>query len=121
VTPFGEILKRVVEETPGALGGAFADSQGEIVDSFAPTYDAHDFAIVTAHYGVILGHIHAILGIWHYGGPEYFVAQHTSMSLVVVSVTKHYYALLALADPMAVPDALATMHEAATALHREMM
>lgn len=120
MTPFGEILKKVVEQTPGALGGAFADSQGEMVDSFAPAYDAHDFAVVTAHYGVILGHLHAILGIWHYGGPEYFVAQHPKLSLVVVAVTKHYYALLALADPQQVPDALATMREAATALHREM-
>jgi hypothetical protein len=121
VTPFGVILKQVVEKTPSALGGAFADSQGEMVDAFAPDYNAHDFAIVTAHYGVILGHLHAILGIWHYGGPEYFVAQHTKLSLVVVTVTKHYYALLAVTDPMVVPDALATMREAAGALQQEML
>ena len=34
MTPFGEILKKVVEQPPGALGGAFADLQGEMVDSF---------------------------------------------------------------------------------------
>ncbi len=121
MTPFGHILKHLVETTPGALGGAFADSQGEMVDAFAPAYTAHDFAVITAHYGVVLGHLHAMLGVWHFGGPEYFVAQHTKLSLVVVAVTKHYYALLALADPKAVPDALAGINEAAGALRREML
>ena len=30
-----DILKRAVEATPGAIGGAFADSDGEMVDCFA--------------------------------------------------------------------------------------
>ena len=121
MTPFGRILKQLVEKTPGALGGAFADSQGEMVDAFAPAYNAHDFAVITAHYGVVLGHLHAVFGVWHFGGPEYFVCQHTKMSLVVVAVSKHYFALLALTDPLAVPVALARMTEAAGALRQEML
>jgi hypothetical protein len=98
-TPFGAIMRRAVEATPGAVGGAFADSQGEMVDGYAAVPD--DLAILTAHYGVILGHIHAAFGIWHYGGPEYFIAAHRSFGIVVHAVESGYFALLAVRDPAA--------------------
>lgn len=95
-TLFGDIMRRAVEATPGAVGGAFADSEGEMVDSFS-TYDKHDWAILTAHYGVVLAHLHSCFGTWHYGGPEYFIAQHRSLDVLVHSVAHGYYALLAVA------------------------
>ena len=64
---------RAVQATPGAIGGAFADWQGEMIDTFT-TRDAHEWAVLTAHYGVVLGQLHAAFGTWHFGGPEYFVA-----------------------------------------------
>jgi len=121
VTPFGAILKRAVEKTPSAVGGAFADSQGEMVDGFSTTYTAHDWAIMTATYGVVLAHLHAVFGVWHYGGPEFFIAEHVKLCVVVVAVDKHYFAMIAIADPTQVADALASMREAAGALKREMM
>ncbi|MGN6104110.1 MAG: hypothetical protein ACTHU0_03330 [Kofleriaceae bacterium] len=121
MTPFGEILRRAVEATPGAVGGAFADAQGEMVDSFASKYDAHDWAVLTAHYGVVLAQIHAWLGTRHFGGPEYFIAQHASLDVVVHAVEGGYYALLAV-DKIAAPLALAliSLREAASALQKEM-
>src|SRR5690606_40175287 len=53
VTPFSEILRRAVEATPNAIGGAFADADGEMVDSYS-TIDAHEWAVLTAHYGVVM-------------------------------------------------------------------
>lgn len=121
MTPFGDIMRRAVEATPGAVGGAFADSQGEMVDSYAKAYATHDWAILTAHYGVILAHIHAAFGIWHFGGPEYFIAQHGSLGVVVYSIDGGYYALMAVTDPgdRAI-DALSTLRNAASALRKEM-
>jgi hypothetical protein len=126
VSPFGEIMKRAVESTPDAVGGAFADSTGEMVDSFAKTYDPHEWAILTAHYGVILAHLHAAFGIWHFGGPEFFVAQHAKFGIVVHALEGGYFALLAVARTPAsasddfVQPALASLRDAAHALHREM-
>lgn len=128
MTPFGEIMKRAVEATPDAVGGAFADPDGEMVDSFATAYASHDWAILTAHYGVILAHLHAAFGIWHFGGPEYFVAQHQKLGIVVHALDGGYYALLAVerqsndvrSTEDHAQDALASLREAATALHREM-
>ncbi|HEU0036793.1 MAG TPA: hypothetical protein VFQ53_39560 [Kofleriaceae bacterium] len=120
MTPFGEIIRRAVEATPGAVGGAFADPQGEMVDGYTRSYAAHDWAILTAHYGVILAHLHAAFGIWHFGGPEYFVAQHAQLGVFVHAVDGGYYALLAVREAHAEGDALASLREAAIALRKEM-
>jgi hypothetical protein len=119
-TPFGEILRRAVLATPGAIGGAFADSEGELVDSFAD-YDHHEWAVLTAHYGVVLAQLHAWLGTRHFGGPEYFIAQHAALDVVVHVVPGGYYALLAVGKPAApLGLAIVSLREAARALHREM-
>ena len=121
MTPFGEIIRRAVEATPGAVGGSFADSQGEMVDSFSKSYDPHDWAILTATYGVVLSQLRAAFGIWHFGGPEYFIAQHASLGVVVHAVDRGYYALIAVTDPAQLAGgALSSLHEVAGDLRREM-
>ena len=94
-TPFGAILRRAVEATPGAIGGAFADDQGEMIDGFT-TRDPDDWALLTAHYGIVLSQLHAALGTWHFGGPEYFIAQHTAIDIVLYAVPPALVALTAL-------------------------
>ncbi len=121
MTPFGEIMKRAVENTPGAVGGAFADSEGEMVDCFA-SYDAHEWAVLTATYGVVLQQLDKCFGTWHYGGPEYFIAQHARLDVVVHAVQHGYYALIALDErdgtaPLAA--ALSALRTAAAELRRE--
>lgn len=127
MSPFGEIMKRAVEATPDAVGGAFADSTGEMVDCWSKTIDPTEWAILTAHYGVILAHVRAAFGIWHFGGPEFFVAQHQLMGVVVHALEGGYYALLALdrkhgTDELYLADvaALESLRVAARDLHREM-
>ena len=119
MTPFGAILQRVVQSTPNAIGGAFADADGEMVDSFA-TIDAHDWAILTAHYGIVLGHLTAAFGTRHYGGPEYFVALHNRLEVIVHAVEAGYYALLAFDKPSDLPLALSQLRAAASDLRKEM-
>lgn len=120
MTPFGAILQRAVQATPGAIGGAFADSQGEMIDGFT-TRDAHEWALLTAHYGIVLGQLHAAFGTWHFGGPEYFIARHAVLAVVVHAVDGGYYALLAVTEPGPLGHALRSLREAARALHREML
>ncbi|HET9626396.1 MAG TPA: hypothetical protein VFP84_33775 [Kofleriaceae bacterium] len=120
MTPFGEILKRAVHATPYAIGGAFADSQGEMIDAFT-TRDPHEWALITAHYGIVLGQLHAAFGTWHFGGPDYFIARHTELDVVVHAVDGGYYTLLAVTEPAPLGHALRSLREAARALHREML
>ena len=120
LTPFGQILRAAVEATPGAVGGAFADSQGELVDSFA-TWDRHEWAVLTAHYGVVMAQLSACYGTWHYGGPEYFIAQHAQLDVVVWALESGYYVLLGVTEPGApLARALESLRQAAVAITREM-
>jgi hypothetical protein len=90
-----------------------------MIDGFT-TRDPHDWALVTAHYGIVLSQLHAAFGTWHFGGPEYFIAQHAVLDVVVHSVAGGYYALMAVTEPAPLAQALLCLREAASALHREM-
>lgn len=119
MTPFAAILQRAVTATPNAIGGAFAAGDGEMVDSFA-TIDANDWAIITAHYGVVLSHLNAAFDTLHYGFPEYFIAQHKQLEVVVLAVDWGYYALMAFREPSNLGFALQQLRIAAGELRKEM-
>lgn len=118
-TPFGALLRRAVEATPGAVGGAFAAYDGELVDSYA-TWDADDWAVLTAHYGIVMSHLRAAFGTWHYGSPEYFIVQHAKLAVLVHEVDAGYYVLMAVVEPACLAMGLAAIREAARAVAREM-
>ena len=119
MTPFAVILKKAVESTPNAIGGAFACSDGEMVDSFA-TIDQHECAVSTAHYGIVMAHLNAAFNTWHHGGPEYFIAQHDKLDIVVHAVDAGYYALIACRRPANLAFALDRMRSACMQLKKEM-
>lgn len=114
MTMFADIMRDVVETTPGAVGGAFADAEGEMVDGFS-TIDRHEWAVLTAHYGVVLAHLHSCFGTWHYGGPEYFIVQHAKVDVIVHTIAHGYFALLALEDNNGTGQLAAGLHSLRTA------
>lgn len=118
-SPFATILRAAVETTPGAIGGAFAASDGEMVDSFA-TDDADEWAFLTAHYGVVLNHIQSALHTFHYGEAEWVLLDHADFHVLVRAVAQGYYALLAIGGQAPLGAALAAMEHAASALRQEM-
>jgi hypothetical protein len=118
VTPFGAILKETVQAA-NALGGAFAASDGEMVDAYS-TIDAYDFAVLTAHYGVVLASLNAMFDIWHFGGPQFFIAQHTKVEVLVHAVEAGYFALLAFNAPADVAGSLELMRHTCSRLRKEM-
>lgn len=119
LTPFARILKQAVEASPNAIGGAFAASDGEMVDSYA-TIDPDEWAVLTAYYGIVLSHLNACFDTWHYGGPEYFIAQHATLDILVLAVDAGYYALIAVKKPANLGLTLERMRTACTALRKEM-
>jgi hypothetical protein len=118
-TPFGAILQRTVDAVPGAVGAAFAAKDGEMVDAWT-TWDADSWAILTAHYGVVLSLVVAAFGALHHGSPDWFVAHHGALDVVVAAVDAGYFALLALAGPRPLGPALAALEVACAELRREM-
>ncbi|MBP8809055.1 MAG: hypothetical protein KBG48_23850 [Kofleriaceae bacterium] len=119
MTPFARILERAVAATPGAIGGAFAAADGEMVD-FVAKGDAHEWALLTAHYGVVLANLEALLNTQHYGGTRYFVVENSRLDVLVHTVEGGYYALLAVPPPAPLGRALGALEVAAAELRREM-
>ena len=118
-TPFRAILRRAVDETPHAVGVAFAAGDGEMVDSVS-NGDPHEWAVLTAHYGVVLAQLESAFGTWHFGGTEYFVAHNQRLSILVHTVEAGYFALLAVTPPAPLSVALDSLRIAAQHLREEM-
>jgi hypothetical protein len=119
VTAFARILERAVAVTPNPVGGAFAASDGELVDA-STTMDAHDWALLTAHYGVILANLQAMLATKHFGGAHHFVVVHRELDVIVHTVADGYYAVVAARPPTSLPRALTAVAGAARELRQEM-
>ena len=118
-TTFTAILDRAVRATPNAIGGAFAASDGVMVGAVSRG-DAAEWEILTAHYGVILGHLEDAFDTLHFGGTEYFVVHNRDLSVIVHTVDAGYFALLAVKPPAPIAVALDVLRGAAAALRREM-
>ncbi len=118
-SPFAAILKRAVEDTPGAIGGAFAASDGEMVDYFSRR-DPDEWALLTAHYGVLLAQVQSALNTWHYGETDLLMLAHNDIAILIQSVQEGYYALIAVYRPAPLGRALSALGRATHALRREM-
>jgi predicted regulator of Ras-like GTPase activity (Roadblock/LC7/MglB family) len=118
-SPFAVILRDAVTTIPGAIGGAFAASDGEMVDSVAAD-DPDEWAILTAHYGVLLAHIQSALHTFHYGEAEWVLIDHTNFHVLVRAVAEGYFALMAIGGRAPLGAALEAMERAASALRQEM-
>ncbi|HVK72310.1 MAG TPA: hypothetical protein VM734_03290 [Kofleriaceae bacterium] len=119
MSPFARILDAAVKRTPGAVGGAFAAADGEMVD-FVTGGDATEWALLTAHYGVVLANLEAALNTQHFGGAEYFVVENVKVDVVVHTVDDGYFALLAVQKPACLASALDALAAAARQLRKEM-
>ena len=53
-TPFTPLLRRIVDDVPGALGAIFADGEGEVVDAVSRDAPEYPLLVLGAHYGVVL-------------------------------------------------------------------
>ena len=118
-TPFGAILREVVEHTPGAVGGAFAAADGETVDAFTQ-WDPADWAILTAHYGIVLSQVQAALHTFHYGDATLLTFSHANMDVLICTVGEGYFALMAVEPPGPLGRAMVALDHASELLRLEM-
>lgn len=116
---FAEILRTVVESIPGAVGGAFAAGDGEIVDAFAEG-DPFEWAVLTAHYGVLMAHVQSALNTFHYGEAEILILAHDNLDILLHAVGEGYYTLVAARHPAPLALAFSSLENAADALRTEM-
>jgi hypothetical protein len=90
-----------------------------MVDFYA-TSDPTEWAILTAHYGVVLSTLNAAFSIWHFGGPQFFVVEHSKVDVLVQPVAEGYFALMAVEQPAPLGVAMASLGAAVEDLRKEM-
>jgi predicted regulator of Ras-like GTPase activity (Roadblock/LC7/MglB family) len=118
-SPFEAILHRALARIPGALGGSFAAADGETVD-YASEIDRSEWALITAHYGVVLRHVQTALNTFHFGEAELVIVSHRDRDVVMHHVTDGYFAMVVLAHPGSLAHAMTALSEATAELRQEM-
>ena len=116
---FGEILKKTVEATPSALGGALAAGDGETVD-FWTDLDNEEWSLLTAHFGIIVSHVRHALHTFHFGDIQFIYLTYDAIDIAIQVVEHEYYVILALAPPVHLGLTRKSLASAAVSLRKEM-
>jgi predicted regulator of Ras-like GTPase activity (Roadblock/LC7/MglB family) len=120
-TPFAAILRQAIEQLPGAIGGTLAAGDGETVDSHVRGgWRRAEWELLTAHHGVLFGHVRSWLHTRHYGDPELLVVSHRELHVLLRDVADGYFALIAIDDAAEIVSATRLLEEAAVQLKQEM-
>jgi predicted regulator of Ras-like GTPase activity (Roadblock/LC7/MglB family) len=96
MTVFGEILRRAIEAVPGARGAAFADGEGETVDTFSAQIGDTGLRLIGAHWGVIYALARAAWRPEH-GEIDQLLLEFDTQRVLIRRVTGEYFVVLALA------------------------
>jgi predicted regulator of Ras-like GTPase activity (Roadblock/LC7/MglB family) len=92
-SPFGEILRALVERVPGAVGAIFADWEGESIDHFA-ALPPFEIRLIGAYWGIVLGQTVERLARAGGGAVEELLVECEEAVVLVRPVTSRYYVVL---------------------------
>mgnify|MGYP003647442197 CR=1 FL=1 len=118
-TPFRAILKDATRAIPGAVGGALAAGDGELLDAWTE-WDSDEWAFLTAHIGIIVNHVRCAMHTFHFGDVEWVFIHYGGLDLVAEQLGDKYFVLLACTPPMNLGTTIDLMRSVAQALRKEM-
>lgn len=98
---FVDLLKDLVESTPGATGAILADWEGESV-AFYTIADDYELKVVAAHKGIIMAHLRGIHDQLSLGELNEAVITAESVQIITGAVTRDY-SLVLTRHPVAPP------------------
>lgn len=90
---FVDLLKDLVESTPGATGAILADWEGESV-AFHTTGDDYELKVVAAHKGIIMARLRGIHDQLALGELKEAVITGESVQIITGAVTRDYSLVL---------------------------
>ncbi len=109
-----------VKLTPNAVGGALAASDGESVDAWT-IWETDEWALFTAHSGVLFHHIRSALHTFHFGDVQFLFIQYEKISLATQVILDGYFALTALKGDGQMGAAELNLRTASDKLRQEML
>lgn len=119
MSTFGDILQRMVERVPGAVGAVFTDWEGEPVDQFAHIPPL-DIQLVGAHWGIVFLQATARLAKHGLGAVDELLIEGERAMVIVRSVTDGYFVVLATKREAHLATALRELSKTAASLRSEM-
>ncbi|MCK5913627.1 MAG: roadblock/LC7 domain-containing protein [Desulfuromusa sp.] len=93
--PFKTLLRRLLEDIPGALGAIIIDWEGEAVDQVTRT-DEYDIKVLGAHSGIILSLLREALSRVDSGDLEEVVIRTDYNKTLMVPLTEDYLLIVQL-------------------------
>lgn len=94
-TVFSNILEKLVQALPGALGAAFIDWEGEAVDTFC-RIRTDEIRLIAAHWGIIYRQVRSALTKVDLDAPRELILDFGSQQVVIRRVTDDYVVVVAL-------------------------
>ncbi len=89
------------------------------MEAFAPE-SPEDWAIFTAHYGIVFAFVQSALNTFHYGEAEFLLLSHTRLEVLIHAVAEGYFVMIAVYAPAPIGVALAALRVAVRELREEM-
>jgi len=116
--PFKSLLKRLLEDIPGALGAIIVDWEGESVDHVARIGD-YDIEVLGAHSGIILSQLRGALSRVDSGELDQVVIRTEENKILIAPLTEDYLLILQLGKDSIVARAAYKMRLCVDALRDE--
>lgn len=118
-TAFGNILARVVDRLPGAIGAIFLDWEGEAVDMTDYT-GATQLELTGAHWSIIYYQVRSLLAKSDVPSPTEIFLGFESQAVLIRRVTDDYLALIVMKETTHLGRTMELMRQAADLLQKEM-
>lgn len=118
-TGFTVVLRKHVESTPGALGAALVDGQGEAVDYAGDTIDPFELKVAAAHWRIVLDDINRGRVAVEGGATERLVVLTERRGFVLTSLPEGYALLSILRANAAMGHADRSLDATLRGLYRE--
>ena len=116
--PFKSLLKRLLEDIPGALGAIIVDWEGESVDQVSMVNE-YDIKILGAHSGIILTQLREALLRTDSGALDQVVIRTGRSKTLISPLTEDYLLMLQLGPESIAAFATYKMSQCVTALRSE--
>lgn len=118
--PFKMIMKKLVEDTQGAMGAIFVDWEGEAVDQFSLDNESYNLKLVGAHKGVILSLINNTQRQLLDNEALQVIIKMEKYNVIIAPVKDGYFVVLKLKPEALLSKAHHGLKSAVAALKKEM-
>ncbi len=93
---FLEILQKIVDDNPGCTGGIVIGIDGIVIEQYVRENESIDFQNIGVEYTTLMKSISDTSHTLGFEEPDQLVVEYQGMTLIVRSINKDYFVILAM-------------------------